>query len=145
MTNKEKFLEFTPLDERHLCDTCKKCPRDGDTTVDEHACRYAYDQWETIDNGGGYWVVKCPHYQRFNEKEFYKQWIMSDRWKRISAEKKRLAGYQCEMCKSAINLCVHHTTYKHIGYEDRHLDELIVLCDACHKKVHEKDLREGVE
>lgn len=70
---------------RHICITCKHCPEynvEG-TTQDENACdqfrryapsgvRYAEDDSNTKiylngivtdDNGGGYWVIRCPFYR----------------------------------------------------------------------------------
>lgn len=131
-------------DEDHLCIRCKKCPIDiGETTQDAHPCDFAYNEdWKTKDNGMGYWVTGCKYYEPIDTRSLYGQWMQSDRWKEITAKKKKDAGYQCEMCGSAKNLCVHHTTYDHVGWEKNHLDELVVLCSVCHKKIHEHDIEE---
>ena len=46
------------------------------------------------------------------------------------------AGNKCEQCGATYSLQVHHKTYAHLGYE--YPDDLIVLCEMCHEKEHEK-------
>jgi len=44
----------------------------------------------------------------------------------------------CELCKSNGELNVHHKTYDHRGEEYLFLEDLIVLCQPCHAKFHDK-------
>jgi len=47
-------------------------------------------------------------------------------------------GYACELCNADGKLNVHHKTYDHRGEEYDHLEDLIVLCEICHAKHHDK-------
>jgi len=69
----------------------------------------------------------------------YHEYIKSDTWKRTCKAKLKSVGYKCEMCGSAMNLNVHHITYKNLGHEE--LDDLLVVCKNCHKKLHAEDLK----
>ena len=75
------------------------------------------------------------------EKKFvdYKEWVLSPAWRRIRNAKLKDSGYKCELCGSAKNLQVHHITYEHIG--DEPLDDLLTVCNKCHKKLHREDLK----
>lgn len=106
--------------------------------------------WKTEDNGLGFNVVECDHYRSFRDDpdvsaEIYRTWINSDDWKRIRKKKLIEEALQCEICGSAKNLAVHHITYEHLLEEDKHMDDLIVLCKNCHEKAHEHDIREKRE
>ena len=128
----------------HLCWMCNRLYdiQDVDyTTIDPHACPYAYDDWETKDNGGGYWVTKCKHYIPIDTRRIYKTWINSEDWKDIAFQKMKKAGFQCELCGTAKNLCVHHITYEHLCREEEHMEDLLCVCKTCHRKLHENDLK----
>lgn len=106
--------------------------------------------WKTEDNGLGFNVVECDHYRSFRDDpdvsaEIYRIWINSEDWKRIRKKKLIEDALQCEICGSAKNLAVHHITYEHLLEEDKHMDDLIVLCKNCHEKAHEHDIREKKE
>lgn len=69
----------------------------------------------------------------------YTDYMNSPVWKYISSIIKMLNGYVCANCKERFNpahLSVHHRTYAHLGSELHHLDELDVLCNDCHMKIH---------
>ena len=42
----------------------------------------------------------------------------------------------CRACGSNKNLCVHHLSYKNLFNETA--EDVVVLCEVCHKKVHKK-------
>lgn len=67
----------------------------------------------------------------------YRDFLNTPYWKAVSAEKRRKAKYRCELCNNTGLLNVHHKTYEHHGYEKDYLNDLIVLCEDCHKKFHE--------
>ena len=134
-------------DEKHLCPDCERIfVEDGGcdtTTQDLHPCRYAYDDGvEKEDNGMVYWVTKCPKYVKMNTKKLYSDWIKSDSWKEIATKVKQKAGYQCQLCGSAFNLSVHHTTYENLCREKDHMEDLICVCRNCHEKIHKHDLQQ---
>lgn len=67
----------------------------------------------------------------------YAEYLQTPHWKNMAAEARRRAGYRCQLCdRSDISLNVHHRTYEHRGQEWR--NDLIVLCEDCHKRFHEK-------
>jgi hypothetical protein len=43
---------------------------------------------------------------------------------------------KCSQCGSNERLNVHHRSYEHHGWEHLNLDDLIVLCQECHKNQH---------
>lgn len=47
-------------------------------------------------------------------------------------------GWKCELCNEKGELRVHHKTYEHHGKEHLHLEDLITLCNKCHRKFHDK-------
>lgn len=75
------------------------------------------------------------------ERKFidYFEWMKSPAWRRIRNRKMKESGYKCELCGSAKNLHVHHITYENIGHEP--MDDLLVVCNKCHKKLHEEDFK----
>jgi len=68
----------------------------------------------------------------------YKDYLKSDYW-RIISRYQRYTHHECKMCKSTSNLETHHTqeAYQILGYEYKHLDLLIVLCEKHHKRLHD--------
>lgn len=70
----------------------------------------------------------------------YNEYMQSPQWKKIRKEKLKEAGYKCENCGTAKNLCVHHINYENYnkkGWGNEDLDDLAVLCKNCHDQVHE--------
>ena len=65
----------------------------------------------------------------------YKCYLGTAVWDEKRKEKLKEAEYKCQLCsKKDIKLHVHHNTYERIGNED--MNDLIVLCEDCHKKFH---------
>jgi 5-methylcytosine-specific restriction endonuclease McrA len=60
----------------------------------------------------------------------------SAHWKQIAAEKRRRAGYKCEICRVHSRLDVHHRHYKTLGHES--MGDLLAVCRECHKYIHRK-------
>jgi hypothetical protein len=67
----------------------------------------------------------------------YSEYLRTPEWKALRTQKLKQVGFACEFCSSRINLNVHHRTYERRGYE--RLNDLRVLCNACHSKLHDKD------
>lgn len=86
--------------------------------------RYAEVNWKTVSDH-----IKGMGYQNFLKTSY---------WKAIAAHTKYRAGYRCQLCNSAYDLVTHHRNYDIHGREHAHIHELIVLCDNCHSKFHEK-------
>ena len=64
----------------------------------------------------------------------YQTYLLSGEWRSRASAYKLRVGYRCEHCKAMARLQIHHKNYDRLG---RELDEdLIALCEACHKKTH---------
>lgn len=64
----------------------------------------------------------------------YPEYIRSRQWKQRAAAMIARANFRCQRCGSPRALNVHHLTYAHLG--DEWAEDLIVLCNSCHKKEH---------
>lgn len=69
----------------------------------------------------------------------YLEYLQTPEWKRLRDKRLKRDDYQCVRCGSAINLQVHHISYRHRG-EKGEIDDLITLCRKCHNQIHAKDL-----
>jgi 5-methylcytosine-specific restriction endonuclease McrA len=71
-------------------------------------------------------------------QEKYKEYLQSDNWKKLTARKRKSAKNKCQLCNDGEKtLHVHHRTYENL-YKEK-LADLIVLCEKCHRKFHDKD------
>lgn len=71
----------------------------------------------------------------------YKEYLQTEHWKNKRKSTLKKAKYKCELCNSKDNLNVHHKTYENRGCEMSR--DLIVLCEKCHSKFHDK-LKDGI-
>lgn len=71
----------------------------------------------------------------------YKEFLQTPYWKIISEYKKVQAKNKCQLCNKEGLLHTHHRTYEIRGNEINNLDDLIVLCDKCHAKHHNKEIK----
>lgn len=70
----------------------------------------------------------------------YNEYLNSPEWKERRNRILKRDRFQCRMCGSGKNLRVHHIHYPEIlGTESD--EDLITVCDSCHKKIHGNDLR----
>lgn len=70
-------------------------------------------------------------------REEYMAYMKSPEWKAIRAERLKLDDSTCQHCGACyVPLQIHHITYKRLGEE--RLEDLISLCETCHKKEHER-------
>lgn len=68
--------------------------------------------------------------------EGYREYIQSQSWRIRRRIFIRKAGYKCKICGAKNKtLHVHHLTYRNFG--DEQDDDIVVLCEDCHKEVHE--------
>ena len=72
-----------------------------------------------------------------SRKEEYQLFLQSDFWKKLSLKRKQKSHFKCYSCGSKENLECHHIFYRD-KWEDTRLDDLIVLCNKCHKDKHER-------
>lgn len=66
----------------------------------------------------------------------YESYLLSPEWRERRAERIRFAAGKCEVCCSRDRLEVHHRTYERLGAEL--MTDLLVLCDDCHGRFHDK-------
>ena len=78
--------------------------------------------------------MALTNWQKKQRKEAYDRYLMSSAWAAKKFEVFRRDGYTCQMCKRNPAQQVHHKTYAHFG--DEPLDDLIAVCEPCHKKHH---------
>jgi 5-methylcytosine-specific restriction endonuclease McrA len=64
----------------------------------------------------------------------YKEYLLTDWWKKVKRAAIIRAGYQCEECKERRPLDVHHLTYERLGTEAD--ADLQALCRFCHDLAH---------
>ena len=76
--------------------------------------------------------------KKLNKKEAYLEFLKSDYWKEVRELILKRDDRKCIHCSGTKILQVHHKTYKNHGEEHLHLDDLITLCRACHKKIHKR-------
>lgn len=72
----------------------------------------------------------------------YSEYLESLGWGELRKAAYGRAANKCELCKGRA-AAVHHVHYPKNGYENDHLDNLVVVCKKCHKLLH--GIREGVE
>lgn len=65
----------------------------------------------------------------------YKAYLKSKRWLAKRLKLFAVRGRACEQCGSTVTIHVHHKTYERLGNEK--LNDLMVLCKACHDVIHE--------
>ncbi len=69
----------------------------------------------------------------------YKLYLQTKHWQHFRVEALKAAQYKCQLCnENKEQLDVHHRDYINRGCET--FNDVIVLCDPCHKKFHGKDL-----
>lgn len=130
-----------------VCFTCSKCP------VKNFECRLSGMDNECFSEmthedrkkvkivkspeGKFDLVNQCPLYIKDNDKRIYYDYIASPLWREIRGIFLTQHPF-CEGCgrnNDEVGLVVHHKTYKHLGYEDK-FDDCVVLCGPCHDELH---------
>ena len=77
--------------------------------------------------------------EMLNEKLDYQEYIKSPEWQETSKKAKERVNYHCQLCNREgddTTLHTHHNNYERLGLEFD--SDLIVLCNSCHKKHHNK-------
>lgn len=88
-----------------------------------------------------YGLVNYSKITSYIKRMNYHDFLQTPYWVAISAYKKYKTHYKCALCGSNKKLVTHHKSYERHGQE--HLkkvidEDLIVLCDDCHNKFHDK-------
>ena len=69
-------------------------------------------------------------------KDQYHVYLASPEWRKVSEAVKAKAGYRCQVCNSPKQLETHHRSYRWVGQDADHMEELICLCHECHQRHH---------
>lgn len=90
--------------------------------------------WERIENEK---VVSKPKPKKVKEKFSYAEQLKDKKWLAFRKFIFAVRGKACEMCGSTKILQVHHPKYKY-GRKawEYTCNDVIVLCQKCHEKVH---------
>jgi len=112
-----------------LCDTCKI---QNDKLVSEKLKTYQ----EEKENEEYAKSLKIQKYITELRDMPYKEYLQTKHWQEIRKKALHRANYKCQLCSSKENLNVHHNTYENRGCEKE--EDLIVLCQKCHGKFHDK-------
>lgn len=67
------------------------------------------------------------------------QYIKSPAWAKTREWALTFWGNCCSVCSSSDNPEVYHRSQEHLGNE--RITDLVVLCSACHKKLHDTERR----
>lgn len=80
-------------------------------------------------------IDKNRSFLLLSKLESYKDYLKTYDWNETRKVVLKETNYKCQLCGAKnVKLNVHHNTYENIGNE--HREDLIVLCDDCHKKFH---------
>lgn len=78
--------------------------------------------------------AKCLNYLKMMD---YVDYLKTEHWIHFKNEALKWAGLQCQLCGNDDALLhVHHKKYNNRGRET--FSDVIVLCDKCHEKFHDK-------
>lgn len=87
-----------------------------------------------------HWMTMNLHGSRkksyWQQPTGYEKFLKSEYWLGVRQEVLKRDEFKCQCCDAKESLQVHHLTYENYGKEHEHLEDLITLCDDCHKKQH---------
>jgi 5-methylcytosine-specific restriction endonuclease McrA len=75
------------------------------------------------------------------KKKNYKLFLKSKYWKEVRLVVYKRDNYKCVYCGSKEKIQAHHLTYKNHYKEHKNLQDLITLCEKCHKSEHEWEIK----
>ena len=152
----ELFTAEVAWDAVHLCPYCKFFPGTEDQRAEDHVyggvpgneCDFLIEDLLNEEGGiewfvdevapltNAFFVSECKHYKRLFID--FDEYMKSSMWREKREQILKRDGYKCTFCGTAKNLRVHHITYVNIPYEKD--EDLITVCDKCHKKLHRIDI-----
>lgn len=66
----------------------------------------------------------------------YNDQLKDKRWKSFRKFVFEVRGRKCEICGATRDLHVHHLKYRKVRAWEYTVNEVIVVCKSCHKKIH---------
>lgn len=85
-----------------------------------------------------YFPIDTDKIERRNFENRYNEYRKSIEWKNLSDSALKRANYKCEICGQPAQV-VHHKSYP-ASFKDDNLDNLLVLCNKCHYKIHKNQI-----
>lgn len=82
-----------------------------------------------------------PNAIKKRKKIPYNEYLKTYYWRKVRYLVLKRDNFRCTICGEREPLNVHHKTYINKGNEIKHLDDLITVCDLCHKKIHKNILK----
>lgn len=81
---------------------------------------------------------KKPLYESYADlrRLKYHDYLKSKYWKAVRQAVLKRDNNSCVICGCTYSLQVHHDSYKHVCNELRHLEDVMTLCQKCHKEHH---------
>ena len=73
-------------------------------------------------------------HQEEKKRALHRQYLRSPKWQILRGKVFRRDGYICQECHENLARQVHHLTYTRWGNE--RMEDLISVCDPCHKRIH---------
>lgn len=106
--------------------------------------KFEFDSFEEMMNfmryyndiKGDFNILEDYYHLIFIKNRDYKNYLKTKHWNHQREKILKNAKYKCQLCSNKNKLHVHHNTYENIGNEKK--EDLIVLCEACHSKFHDK-------
>lgn len=91
---------------------------------------------------GWFWHDRFQHDDYGDPDELahmpYQEFLATAYWKILTYVMREVYD-RCQRCYSRGKLHVHHKTYEHRGREWQYPEDLIVVCEICHYKLHHPD------
>lgn len=82
------------------------------------------------------WLLRSLLTPHAPPKSWYQRYLCTAHWRAVRGMALCRDGYRCRACGTTRALQVHHLTYKHLGHEQDHLEDLKTLCRRCHRRAH---------
>lgn len=70
------------------------------------------------------------------KKMSFQEFLKTNFWFYVRRLALEATKFRCSECDSSRDPRVYHLTFKHKGFEDQHLEDLVVLCQRCYGKRH---------
>ena len=81
----------------------------------------------------------------YHKNKTYNELLTRQEWYNFRNKVINDRGYICEFCKKKHNLQIHHKLYYKKPDKEKiepwlyNMDEVLLLCDNCHKSIHKKN------
>lgn len=82
----------------------------------------------------GTWFYKKETSSTLKSPKLYADYLNSKKWEDLRKKALERSDYHCELCNNPYQ-AVHHVKYPK-KYKNDHIDNLVVVCDRCHAKLH---------